>query len=313
MSITAGRTDGDDSVCEFPAFGGAAHDSDARPLGEGAGAVAHRRVHAVRRVRHSGRRRCRPHRSTAIFDDNRNQTTDTRAWIEGRYQGDVAGGNLTARVAVDGYEYDGDMVQQRAPDRVNEDRSQGDVVVGRAHLRARTAPRPHARGRGRGAVGPPQPAGERRPHRRSRARDLRALLLRERHDALLGAVRAGEWQIAPGWDATIGVRHDHYSSFGGVTDPRLALIHRPDRRPDAEAHLRAGVPRPQRLRALLHRRRRVAEGEPRPAAGAHQDHRGAGGMALRAAVARRGRVLLQPDLRPHQHGHRRRPTACSST
>ncbi len=36
-----------------------------------------------------------------------------------------------------------------------------------------------------------------------------------------------DWQIAAGWDATIGVRHDHYASFGGVTDPRLALVHRP--------------------------------------------------------------------------------------
>jgi len=36
-----------------------------------------------------------------------------------------------------------------------------------------------------------------------------------------------EWRIAPGWDATIGLRHDAYASFGGVTDPRLALIHTP--------------------------------------------------------------------------------------
>ena len=40
-------------------------------------------------------------------DDGRNQTTDTRAWLEGRYDGVVAGGNLTARAAVDEYRYDG--------------------------------------------------------------------------------------------------------------------------------------------------------------------------------------------------------------
>lgn len=32
------------------------------------------------------------------------------------------------------------------------------------------------------------------------------------------------WQIAPDWELTAGVRHDHYSDFGSTTNPRLALV-----------------------------------------------------------------------------------------
>ena len=250
----------------------------------------------------------------AVFDDGRNQTTDTRAWLEGRYDGVVAGGNLTARAAVDEYRYDGDLVQRLDPDTINQDRSQRDLVVGRSHVRARDPPGHDARGRRRGAVGPAQRAGERRPHVSSpAARHLRALLLRDGHDAVLGAVRAGRLADRAGMG-----RDDRRA-------PRSLRVvrrrHRPaprarpsaDRRPDVQADLRPGLPRAQRLRALLQRRWRLAEGESRPAAGAHPVVGAARRVALRARVARRGRVLLQPDHGPHRDRHRSRPTACSST
>ncbi|MCG6932712.1 MAG: TonB-dependent receptor [Gallionella sp.] len=33
-----------------------------------------------------------------------------------------------------------------------------------------------------------------------------------------------EWNFARDWTLTAGVRHDHYSDFGGTTNPRLALV-----------------------------------------------------------------------------------------
>nr|WP_315249179.1 TonB-dependent receptor [uncultured Duganella sp.] len=33
-----------------------------------------------------------------------------------------------------------------------------------------------------------------------------------------------EWNFAPDWNLTTGVRHDRYSDFGGTTNPRLALV-----------------------------------------------------------------------------------------
>lgn len=33
-----------------------------------------------------------------------------------------------------------------------------------------------------------------------------------------------EWRLATDWNLTAGVRHDHYSDFGGTTNPRAALV-----------------------------------------------------------------------------------------
>lgn len=33
-----------------------------------------------------------------------------------------------------------------------------------------------------------------------------------------------EWNFAPDWTLTAGIRHDRYSDFGGTTNPRLALV-----------------------------------------------------------------------------------------
>jgi iron complex outermembrane receptor protein len=33
-----------------------------------------------------------------------------------------------------------------------------------------------------------------------------------------------EWNLAKDWNLTAGIRHDHYSDFGGTTNPRLALV-----------------------------------------------------------------------------------------
>jgi len=33
-----------------------------------------------------------------------------------------------------------------------------------------------------------------------------------------------EWKFAPNWQATTGIRYDHFSDFGNTTNPRLALV-----------------------------------------------------------------------------------------
>ena len=42
-------------------------------------------------------------------------------------------------------------------------------------------------------------------------------------DSWFGYVQ-DEWSFARDWTLTAGVRHDHYSDFGGTTNPRLALV-----------------------------------------------------------------------------------------
>ena len=229
LSATAARTSGDRSLY-FPAFqdvnGGIASDDDAdrwvkalakwRTGGFSLSAVYDQRTRNVPTAPFN-----------AVFDDGRNQTTDTRAWLEGRYDGVVAGGNLTARAAVDEYRYDGDLVQRRDPDTINQDRSQatwwsGEITYAReltkdTTLVAGAEAQSDLRNRQENGDRTFLPSGD-TYERFFHATDT------TRYWALYAQV---DWQIAAGWDATIGVRHDHYASFGGVTDPRLALVHRP--------------------------------------------------------------------------------------
>jgi iron complex outermembrane receptor protein len=61
-------------------------------------------------------------------------------------------------------------------------------------------------------TGPVIDYGEIQPHIRPQRRRINYLYLQD------------EWQFAPDWALTAGVRHDHYSDFGGTTNPRLALV-----------------------------------------------------------------------------------------
>ncbi len=231
LSLTGGETDGDANL-HFPAFnwnnGGMASNADAERWVK---ALAQWRTgdFSLAAVYASRTKQLPTAPFNAIFNDNRNETTDTRAWVEGRYDAHVMGGDLRARVAYDEYRYEGNLVQSLVPDVVNEDRSKGTwwsgevtysrslqddltVLVGaevQSDLRNVQENGDSAERGGRGIYSPYFYASE-----------------KSRYWALFAQA---EWRIAPGWDATIGVRHDAYASFGGVTDPRLALIHTPSR------------------------------------------------------------------------------------
>ncbi|MBK9130820.1 MAG: TonB-dependent receptor [Gammaproteobacteria bacterium] len=52
-----------------------------------------------------------------------------------------------------------------------------------------------------------------------------SLVFIEPHDRRISyAFLQDEWQLASDWNFTGGVRYDHYSDFGGTTNPRLALV-----------------------------------------------------------------------------------------
>ncbi len=164
----------------------------------------------------------------SVFDDNRSQTTDTRAWVEGRYDGVVAGGNLTARVAVDDYRYQGDLVTETDPTVINQDRSKatwwsGEATYSRALSRSLTLVGGVEL---QSDINNQQENGD-RTFVDGRDASYKRYFYATDSTRYWALYAQAEWQIAPGWDATLGVRHDHYSSFGGVTDPRLALIYRP--------------------------------------------------------------------------------------
>ena len=48
--------------------------------------------------------------------------------------------------------------------------------------------------------------------------------LPDTHRSIGSVVAQDEWQFAENWRLTAGVRYDHYSDFGGTTNPRVALV-----------------------------------------------------------------------------------------
>ncbi len=48
--------------------------------------------------------------------------------------------------------------------------------------------------------------------------------LPDTHRTIGSLVAQDEWQLAPDWQLTAGLRYDHYSDFGGTFNPRAALV-----------------------------------------------------------------------------------------
>jgi len=229
LSVTAGETDGEASI-HFPAFersyGGTASGNDAERWVK---ALAKWRTgdFSVAAVYASRTKQLPTAPYNAEFNDRRNETTDARAWIEGRYDGRVLSGDLRARVAWDQYRYEGNLVQSLAPDTINEDRSRGSWWSGELTY-SREVSNTLTLLAGAEVQSDLRNVQENGNRTESGGSGIYVPLFYASENSRYWAVFAqAEWQIAPGWDATIGLRHDAYASFGGVTDPRLALIHRP--------------------------------------------------------------------------------------
>ncbi len=164
----------------------------------------------------------------SLYGTTGNETTDTRSWIEGKYHGAVGSGNMRARAALDDYRYEGDLVHEVYPRIVNQDRSRatwwsGEVTYTQALRHDLTLV---AGAEAQSDISNRQESGDRTFEGGVDSSYTRFFLGTDttRYWAVFAQA---EWQIAEQWDATLGLRHDHYSTFGGVTDPRLALIYRP--------------------------------------------------------------------------------------
>ena len=230
LSVNAGHTDGDRSIV-FPAFrafaGGTATNGDSDRWVKALGKW--RTGDFTMSALYDTREKQIPTAPfNAVFDDGRNKTVDSRGWVEARYDGVIAGGNLTARAAVDDYRYSGDLVVDFTPDTINQDRSHGtwwsaEMTYTRAVSEAvtlvagaewqsdlknqQTNTTTTAGGMPRGIYIP--------------------YTIETEKLSYWAAYAQAEVRIAPGWDASIGLRNDNYQSFGSVTDPRLALIYQP--------------------------------------------------------------------------------------
>lgn len=151
------------------------------------------------------------------FNDSRNQVTDDRYYLDLRYEHDLAHGNVSGRLFYDWYDYDGDYVYGGVPNR--------DYGYGRwwgAELKWMQRLGVH-----RVTVGS--------EYRNNGQEDLgnfdpTVVYMDEHHESVAwAAYMQDEVTLAQDWLLNAGVRYDHYETFGGTTNPRLALIYRSSR------------------------------------------------------------------------------------
>ncbi len=151
------------------------------------------------------------------FNDSRNQVTDDRYYLDLRYEHDLAQGNVSGRLFYDWYDYDGDYIYGGVP---NHDYGYGRWWGAELKWVQRL-------GRHRVTAG-----GEYRNNSRENLGnfDPTVVYMDVRHQSVVWAgYMQDEVTLGRDWLFNAGVRYDHYETFGGTTNPRLALIYRPSR------------------------------------------------------------------------------------
>jgi outer membrane receptor for ferrienterochelin and colicins len=157
-----------------------------------------------------------------IFNDPRNRTTDERGYLDLRYEhtfGDQW--EVMARLSYDHYDYQGDYAYDYPPKTLNKDLSWGDWWGVEAKVTKSLFER-H-----RFTLG-----GEYRDNFRQDQKNYNefpySLALDDKRNSKIWAFYIqDEMKIFENLILNAGVRYDYYSTFGGTTNPRLALIYRP--------------------------------------------------------------------------------------
>jgi len=156
------------------------------------------------------------------FDDDRTNAEDLSGYVDLRYEKDLANGvNVLARSYFDHFSYNGDAIYSFDPSLVNKNR--GDSESWGVELKAVAK----VRERHRVTAG-----GEFRYDFRKDQQNFYegispANLDSRQSSKEWAAYLQDEFRIHPKLILNAGVRYDHYSTFGGTTNPRLGLIWMP--------------------------------------------------------------------------------------
>jgi len=164
-----------------------------------------------------------------VFNDNRSQTTDSNGYIDLRYNRPVfQDAEFTADVYFDRALYHGVYVYSPAAGQVgdvlNEDASRGDVVGTNARI-TKTLLRKHKL-----TVGVHFRDNLHQDQTNYNLNPYQPVLDDLRSSQEWAAFVEDEFTIAKHLILNAGLRYDHYQTFGGTTNPRLALIYSPLRR-----------------------------------------------------------------------------------
>ena len=161
----------------------------------------------------------------AVFNDPRNQTTDSSFYASGRWRGRIAGDvDLDARLSIDDYAYRGDYVyDQGTPGNpllvVNKDRADTLWWIGEVDATRRFG----TRQRLTGGI-----EARRSLDQRQRNYDVLTYFDDDRNTQTLGLFVEDAIDLGGSTTLSAGVRYDRYDTFGGTTNPRLALVWAPE-------------------------------------------------------------------------------------
>jgi len=159
-----------------------------------------------------------------VFDDDRNVTWDNTYYFDLKYDHAFADlSQLTARATYGHYWYDGDYVYDYGDETesdlvVNRDEADGRWWLGEVQY-LRTWFDAHKVNVG----------GEFRQNYRQDqdTYDVEVYLDSEESSTVWALFAQDEWRLRENLRLSLGVRHDHYSTFGSSTNPRLAVVWNP--------------------------------------------------------------------------------------
>ncbi|MCC2643790.1 MAG: outer rane receptor for ferrienterochelin and colicin [Nitrospira sp.] len=159
-----------------------------------------------------------------VFNDNRFNTLDERSYLDLTYQHEfIHQLNVKTRLYYDRYYYRAHLPYDYTdsgvpPFTINKDLSQSDWWGAELTVTKRLFDRHKV------TIGTEYRDQVRQNQRNTDIDPPATYLDDKRHSNFIAAYLQDEWAIADHFVLNVGVRHDQYSTFGGTTNPRLALI-----------------------------------------------------------------------------------------
>ncbi len=154
------------------------------------------------------------------FNEPRNRTVDAHGYVDLRYSGrSAAGAEYVLRAYYDRYQHRSDRLYAGV---LNRDRAIGDWYGGEARLTARPLPSHRV------IAGAESEIRGRQDQQNADLDPAGTVYLDEHHRSRTWAVYVqDEITVSPVFLLYAGLRHDHESTFGGTTSPRLSAVLKP--------------------------------------------------------------------------------------
>ena len=157
-----------------------------------------------------------------IFNDSQNKTYDERAYVDLKYEHNFQNQtNLMGRISYDHAYYHGDYIYNYPPVTLNKDSGRGEWAGAELKL-MKTLLKKHTV-----VLGTEYRYNFRQDQRNFDQDPYLEYLDDERDSKIWAFYFQDEFKILDNLIFNAGVRYDHYDTFGGTTNPRLALIYQP--------------------------------------------------------------------------------------